>query len=106
MTFTPRRPLAGRAGTRFASLSAMVLLIASISACASGCPTALLEGTLVAADGELVVEGNQAGVATHVQWPFGLGVRDDGGELVLSDAFGTVKAREGDTVRIGGGTGT
>ena len=31
-----------------------------------------------------------------------MGVRDDGGELVLTDVLGTVKAREGDVVGIGG----
>jgi hypothetical protein len=74
----------------------------SVMGCASGCPAALLQGTLVAADGELIVEGDAAGVATHVTWPFGVGVRDDGGELVLTDLLGTVKAREGDVVGIGG----
>ena len=49
-----------------------------------------------------VVEGDAAGVAIHVTWPFGVGVRDEGGELVLTDILGTVKAREGDVVGIGG----
>jgi hypothetical protein len=85
-----------------AGLAAFVLATISVMGCASGCPTALLEGTLVAADGELVVEQQQAGVAIHVQWPFGVGVHDEGGTLVLADALGTVKAREGDAVEIGG----
>ncbi len=83
-----------------------LLLSASVIGCASGCPSATLEGTLVAADGELVVERDLAGVAVHVEWPFGLGVRDDGGDLVLSDVFGSVKAREGDVVKIGGSSTT
>ena len=62
----------------------------------------MLEGTLVAADGELVVERDPAGVAIHVQWPFGVGVHDEGGTLVLADVLGTVKAREGDVVGIAG----
>ena len=82
----------------------VAILVASlaITGCASACPLALLQGTLVAADGELVVEGDEAGVATHVTWPFGVGVRDEGGELELTDILGTVKAREGDVVGIGG----
>jgi hypothetical protein len=82
---------------------AMALLVSlSVMGCTSGCPASLLEGTLVAADGELVVEQDPAGVAIHVQWPFGVGVHEDSGELVVADAFGTVKAREGDVVKIGG----
>jgi hypothetical protein len=95
------------AGLRaIAAVAISLLLSMSVVGCASSCPSGFLEGTLVAADGELVVEGDLAGVATHVEWPFGLGVRDDNGELVLSDAFGGVKAREGDVVRIGGSATT
>jgi hypothetical protein len=82
--------------------AALLLASVTIMGCASGCPAALLQGTLVAADGELVVEGDQAGVATHVRWPFGVGVHDEGGTLVLADVLGKVKAREGDVVGIGG----
>ena len=80
----------------------LLLATVSITGCASGCPTSVLEGTLVAADGDLVVERDLAGDAISVQWPFGVGVRDDGGQLVLSDVLGSVKAREGDVVKIGG----
>ena len=83
-----------------------LLVSVSVTGCASGCPSGQLAGTLVAADGELVVEGDLAGVATHVEWPFGLGVHDDGGNLVLSDVLGGVKAREGDVVKIGGSSTT
>jgi hypothetical protein len=85
-----------------AGLAVVLLTSLSVTGCATGCPTALLEGTLAAADGELVVERDPAGVAIHVSWPFGVGVRDEGGELVLTDILGTVKAREGDIVAIGG----
>lgn len=85
-----------------AALALSLASVLSVAGCATGCPTALLQGTLVAADGELVVEGEAAGVATHVRWPFGVGVRQDGDELVVSDAWGTIKAREGDVVGIGG----
>lgn len=80
----------------------LLLATVAVTGCASGCPTVVLEGTLVAADGDLVVERGLAGDAINVQWPFGVGVRDDGGHLVLGDVLGTVKAREGDVVKIGG----
>jgi hypothetical protein len=86
-----------------ATLLALSLALSSIvGGCATACPAALLEGTLVAADGDLVVETDPAGVAVHVQWPFGVGVHQAGDELVVSDALGSVKAREGDRVAIGG----
>ena len=85
-----------------AGVVALLLATVSVMGCASACPTAQLEGTLVAADGELVVERDPAGVAIHVQWPFGVGVHDEGGTLVLADVLGTVKAREGDVVGIAG----
>ena len=85
-----------------AGVVALLLATVSVIGCASGCPTTRLEGTLVAADGELVVERDPAGVAIHVQWPLGVGVRDEGGTLVLADVLGTVKARQGDVVGIAG----
>ena len=68
-----------------------------------GCPAALLVGELAEDAGALVVIGAEGGPSERIIWPFGYGVRDDGGELVLTDLFGAVKAREGDTVRLGGG---
>ena len=85
-----------------AGVVALVLTTVSLMGCASACATDVLKGTLVAADGELVVERDPAGVAIHVQWPFGVGVHDEGGTLVLADVLGTVKAREGDIVGIAG----
>jgi hypothetical protein len=38
-------------------------------------------------------------------WPSGYSVREDGGSLVLIDRFGSIRAREGEFVRVGGGTG-
>ena len=35
-------------------------------------------------------------------WPTGLGVRRDGDAPVVADFFGSVKAREGDFVQVGG----
>ena len=68
-----------------------------------GCPTALLSGELVEQGGELVVVGSDGSPAERVIWPFGYGVRSDGERLVLTDLIGGVKAREGDTVHLGGG---
>lgn len=68
-----------------------------------GCPTALLVGELAEESGTLVVVGADGGPSERIIWPFGYGVRKDGGELVLIDLSGAVKAREGDVVRLGGG---
>lgn len=81
--------LAGAAGT-------------TTSGC-TGCPAALLVGELAEESEALVVAGADGEPSERIIWPFGFGVRDDGGQLVLTDLFGAVKAREGDTVRLGGG---
>lgn len=76
------------------------------------CPGALLEGVLV----QWVVEvekGPQFGVdddgvpgspVTSVIWPSGYRARFHDQLLVLEDLSGNVKAREGDHVRLGGGS--
>ena len=69
-----------------------------------GCPTALLQGTLVAVDGTLRVESDPPGTVTKVSWPFGYSVGDDGGRLGLWRLFSVV-AHEGDRVSAGGGSG-
>lgn len=85
----------------------MALLLAGAAGTATagcgGCPTALLVGELAEESGTLVVAGADGGPSERIIWPFGYGVRDDGGQLVLTDLLGAVKAREGDTVRLGGG---
>jgi hypothetical protein len=67
-----------------------------------GCPTALLQGTLVEVDGTLGVESIPPGTVSRVAWPFGYGVGEEDGTLVLTRVFVTV-AREGDQVSMGGG---
>ncbi|HYO42964.1 MAG TPA: hypothetical protein VES19_07155 [Candidatus Limnocylindrales bacterium] len=67
-----------------------------------GCPTALLQGTLVEVDGTLGVESIPPGTISRVDWPFGYGVGEENGTLVLTRVFATV-AREGDQVSMGGG---
>jgi hypothetical protein len=62
-----------------------------------------LEGTLVEQAGELVVIGDAAAGPQMVDWAAsGYDVNEEGGRLVIADAFG-VKAREGDFVSLGGG---
>jgi hypothetical protein len=68
-----------------------------------GCPTALLQGTLVRVDGTLGVQQTPPGRAMPVAWPIGYGVRDDEGVLVVSRFLVVDVAREGDTVSVGGG---
>ena len=87
---------------------AIVLAIAWLPAgCGIGtaCPAALLTGDLVRQGDELVVvNANGASApAERIQWPAGHRVDDRDGRLVVVDGFGTVKAGEGDAVRLGGG---
>jgi hypothetical protein len=86
-------------------LSALVFVIAIAPGTAgcSGCPAALYEGVLTEQAGDLVVAPASGGPAERVIWPAGLGVRQDGDTLVVSDIFGSVKARENDFIRLGGG---
>jgi hypothetical protein len=70
----------------------------------SGCPTALLQGTLVERDGTLAVAAIPGGRVVGVEWPFGYGVGTEDGTLTLTRVFMTV-AREGDLVSVGGGEG-
>lgn len=86
-------------------LSALVLALAlapGVAGC-GGCAVALYEGVLTEQAGDLVVMPEGGGRAERVKWPSGLGVRKDGGTLVIADFFGSVKAREGDFVRLEGG---
>jgi hypothetical protein len=73
------------------------------SASLGGCPTALLQGTLIELDGTLGVQQTPPGQAMPVAWPIGYGVRDDRGVLVLTRFLVVDVAREGDTVSVGGG---
>jgi hypothetical protein len=84
----------------------LVLLLAvvstSVAGGCTGCPTALLTGVLTEQAGELVVLDGGGG-ASSVTWPDFHSVRAEGDTLVLTNAIGAVVAREGDTVRLGGG---
>ena len=85
----------------------MVLLLGLASAtggCATACPAALLDGTLVArGDGELAIKETTGGFVREVTWPAGIGVRPGPDRLVVTDFFGSVIAQEGDHVQLPGG---
>ncbi len=71
--------------------------------CAQGCPAALLTGVLVEESGELVVISDGGGQVERIIWPSGWTVREQGDTLVVTDLLGTVKGRQDDLVRLGGG---
>jgi len=87
----------------------LVLAIPAVVAsgrCSQACPAALLVGVLTEQAGELVVIQEGQTTAKRVNWPSGYGIRPDGDKLVVTDVFGREVAREGDTVRLGGGETT
>jgi hypothetical protein len=99
----------GRYDRRMRGLAALFLAVAVLgsgtASCAVSCPTALLEGVLVAdGQGGLAVQ-TDGGPPTFVVWPDWHGVRLDArtGALVVTGPLGMVVAREGDHVRLGGG---
>lgn len=68
------------------------------------CPGALLEGELLADDGDGFIVLHEAGFVTPIAWPEGYTVRDgDDGVRELIGPDGAVVAREGDLVALGGG---
>jgi hypothetical protein len=86
-------------------LLALILALAlapGAAGCVS-CAAALYEGVLTEQAGDLVVVPEGGGRGERVKWPSGLGVHKDGDTLVIADFLGSVKAREGDFVRLGGG---
>ena len=84
-----------------AALSLIVLFVSS--GCDLACPAALLEGRLTREGSDLVVV-RADGYVGRVNWSETRhSVREQGGTLVVVDWLGTVKAREGDYVGIGGG---
>ena len=87
-------------------LAILVVAVAgSSAACTLSCPTALATGTIAASGSDLVLL-DETGAPERFVWPDGYGVRRDGNALVLTDRFGTVKARVGDRIQVGGGVGT
>ena len=96
-----RRP---RLGLPFAIVLAIAWLPAGCGI-GTACPAALLTGDLVRQGDELVVvNANGASApAERIQWPGGHRVENRDGRLAIVDLFGTVKAGEGDWIRLGGG---
>ena len=79
-----------------------IVLVTPVAGC-SGCPTALLEGTLVAnSSGGLAVQAPEGGIVT-VHWPSGVGVGHDGDQLVLTNPLGQPIAHQGEFVSMAGG---
>jgi hypothetical protein len=87
------------------TIAAILLAAAFVpgaAGCSTSCATALLEGQLVRRGDQLVVH-TPDGQDEWVEWPWGWSVRDDHGTFVVTDLLGSVKAREGDAIRAGGG---
>jgi hypothetical protein len=79
-----------------------IVLFAPLSGC-TACPTALLEGTLVAnGSGGLAVQAPEGGIVA-VHWPSGVGVGHDGDQLVLTNPLGQPIAHQGEFVSMAGG---
>jgi len=83
----------------------LAIAVATATERQQACPAALLTGVLSEQAGELVVIPEGGGPVERVNWPFGYVLREDGDTLVVTDLFGTVTAREKDTVRLGGSEG-
>ena len=66
---------------------------------------ALMQGTLArqAQTGLGIADPN--GIVLPVQWPFGYSARMELSKIVLVDEKGSVVAREGDEIQVGGGMG-
>lgn len=71
------------------------------SGCTYGCPAALATG-IVTRDGSDILLRVDTGHLMPVHWPDGIIVREEGQQLVLSDLFGNVRAREGDRIEMAG----
>ncbi|MEI7744998.1 MAG: hypothetical protein WCK58_14765 [Chloroflexota bacterium] len=83
---------------------ALLLLFGLVTASPGGCPTALLQGTLVEQDGTLAIASVPDRRVVAVGWPFGYRVTREEGALTLVRVIWPV-AREGDQVSVGGGEG-
>jgi hypothetical protein len=88
--------------SRLVALVIAACLAASGGGCSS-CSTALLEGVLVAdGRGGLAIQG-EGGTTIPVDWPDGVRVGSDDGELVLTNSIGAPIAHQGEFVSMAGG---
>jgi hypothetical protein len=69
----------------------------------AACPSALIEGRLVGDEHWGMALEDTGGLTRKILWPPGYTTQRDASGLVLYDAGGSVVAREGDVVSIGGG---
>jgi hypothetical protein len=74
----------------------------SLPPTAEACPGALLEGEMLADEASGFIVRHAEGFITPVTWPPGYTVRD-GERRELLDPAGSVAARQGDHVALGGG---
>ena len=88
---------------RMAVAVVLLLVVATASGC-SGCPTALLEGTLVRGDAaDMAVHNAEVDVTYPVAWPAAWSARDVDGVMHLFDGGGRAVGAEGDRFSAGGG---
>jgi hypothetical protein len=110
---------------RLISLIAASVLAVAVAACQSGsvpigggavairtapavaqaCMDALAGGTLAANNESGLGITSADGDAMAVEWPFGYTARNNLGRIELLDETGTVVARVGDEITVGGGFG-
>jgi len=88
--------------SRLSVAVALLLVVATGSGC-SGCPMALLEGTLVRDGHDMAVHQPEVDVTYPVAWPAGWTTRDVDGVLHLARGAGQVVGAEGDRFSAGGG---
>ena len=88
--------------SRLAAAVELVLVVATASGC-GGCPTALLEGTLVRDGAEMAVRQAEVDVTSPVAWPAGWTTREVDGVMYLVRGAGQVIGAEGDRFSAGGG---
>lgn len=81
----------------------VALLTAAPAGPNQACPAALAEGVLVADVRSGLALRATTGEVTPVLWPNGFAARRQGATLVLLDPTGRIVAREGETIRTGGG---
>jgi hypothetical protein len=80
--------------------------IRTASAPPQACMEALVAGRLVQHPASGLGIGLVGSPALPVEWPFGWSARVEAGRVVLLDDTGSIAAREGDQIEMGGGQGS